>query len=355
MHFRRSYWSFAVLSVILASISATAQTKPTPGADWDTFRPENEEFSILMPKDTSTEVSKVPYHKFELSLRLYLSAPSAGPVLGVASVSGIKANVGSELERFNSYADAFKTIFAPKVRKDAVAKMILVASKPFHGYTGRVYKLTIGDLTGTVNAYVTRKRFYAIAILNPKKDEALEDKFLSSFVIPDKPVEQVANADVMQEPNGATANNTSQTPRDGRRPPETEGGANNNTAQGENGRDDRVDQPSSNTDPNSPQVANGQNGQKPPRAPIAGGMLNGKAIYLPLPEAPAGQPAGVVMVQILIDEQGMVIDAKSVSGPAGLHAAAVNAARLARFMPTVLAGEPVKVSGTLAYSFARSN
>jgi len=355
MRFRRSYWSFAVLSVILASIAVTAQTKPTPGADWDTFRPENEEFSILMPKDTSAEVTKVPYHRFELSLRLYLSAPSAGPVLGVASVSGIKANVGSELERFNSYADAFKIIFPPKVRKDAVAKMILVASKPFHGYTGRVYKLTIGDLTGTVNAYVTRKRFYAIAILNPKKDEALEDKFLSSFVIPDKPVEQVANADVIQEPNAATANNTPQTSRDGRRPPETEGGANNNTAQGENGRDDRVDQPSSNTDPNSPQGANGQNGQKPPRTPIAGGMLNGKAIYLPLPEAPAGQPTGVVMVQILIDEQGTVIDAKAVSGPAGLLAAAVNAARLARFMPTVLAGEPVRVSGTLAYNFARSN
>jgi outer membrane biosynthesis protein TonB len=61
------------------------------------------------------------------------------------------------------------------------------------------------------------------------------------------------------------------------------------------------------------------------------------------------------MVQVLIDEQGSVIDAKAVAGPAALHALAVNAARLARFMPTVLAGEPVKVSGTLAYNFARSN
>jgi protein TonB len=84
-------------------------------------------------------------------------------------------------------------------------------------------------------------------------------------------------------------------------------------------------------------------------------MLNGKAIYLPVPEVPAGQPAGVVLVQVLIDEQGSVIDAKPVSGPAPLQAAAVNAARLARFMPTVLAGEPVKVSGTLSYNFARSN
>ena len=84
-------------------------------------------------------------------------------------------------------------------------------------------------------------------------------------------------------------------------------------------------------------------------------MLNGKAIYLPLPEVPAGEATGVVLVQVLIDEQGAVLDAKAISGPQHLQIAAVNAARLARFQPTLLAGEPVKVSGTLSYSFVRSN
>jgi len=355
MSFRRSYWSFAVLFVTLSAIGVTAQTKPTPGADWDKFTPENEEFSILMPKDTATETSKVPYHQFELNLRLYLSKPATGPVLGVVSVSGIKANLGSDFTRFNSYADAFKTIFPSRVRKDAVPKMILVSSKSFHGYTARSYKLSVADLNGTVVAVLTRKRFYAIAVLNTKKDDDLEEKFLSSFVIPDKPVEQVAAMDEAQDPNAATANNAGQITKDGRRRPvDTEGGSNNATQSGDAQREDKTDPPSNNSDPNAP-AANTQSAQKPPRAPISGGMLNGKAIYLPLPEAQTGQPAGVVMVQVLIDEQGTVIDAKAVSGPAGLHAAAVNAARLARFMPTLLAGEPVKVSGTLAYNFARSN
>jgi protein TonB len=84
-------------------------------------------------------------------------------------------------------------------------------------------------------------------------------------------------------------------------------------------------------------------------------MLNGKAIYLPLPEVPAGEATGVVLVQVLIDEQGSVVDAKAVSGPQHLQAAAVNAARLARFTPTMLLGEPVRVSGTLSYSFVKSN
>ena len=60
-------------------------------------------------------------------------------------------------------------------------------------------------------------------------------------------------------------------------------------------------------------------------------MLNAKAIYLPLPEVPAGEANGVVLVQVLVDEQGSVIEARAVSGPQHLHAAAVNAARLARF------------------------
>ncbi|HEY5444193.1 MAG TPA: hypothetical protein VIJ87_06915, partial [Pyrinomonadaceae bacterium] len=213
MYFRRSQWLFVILFVIAVPFSSAAQrtsrTAPKPSqtkttaptqpasapapkvvaADWETLKPEKEDFTILMPKDTTTQIAPFEYHKFQLNTRLYMSAPAAGPIVGVASIAGIKSTPGSnsDFERFNSYADAFKQFFPPKVRNDAVPKMILTATRPFHGYTARVYKLTIGDLTGTVNAVVTRKRFYAIALLNTTKDDALEEKFISSFVIPDKP------------------------------------------------------------------------------------------------------------------------------------------------------------------------
>ena len=353
MRFSRSNYLLAVLFVAFVSFSVAAQTKPAVGVDWDNFKPENEDFSILMPKDASTEITTVDYHKFHLNLRLYLSAKTPGPVLAVASMSGIKSNLGSEMARFNSYADAFKTVFPPKVRKDAVSRMIITGSKPFHGYNGRIYKLTIGDLTGTVNAYVTRKRFYAVVVLNTKKDDPLEEKFLSSFVIPDKPAD--APATTAQDTNAPAQNNAEiATTREAPRTVDPEGGgsANTTTTQAATQREDhteaQVGTAEQGSQPNQPQQAK-------PRPPIAGGMLNGKAIYMPLPENQTGQPGGVVMVQILIDEQGSVIDAKAVSGPPMLHAAAVNAARLARFMPTVLSGEPVKVSGTLAYNFAKAN
>jgi hypothetical protein len=106
----------------------------------------------------------------------------------------------------------------------------------------------------------------------------------------------------------------------------------------------------------TPTAANNQQqnqGQK--KGPINGGMLNSKAIYLPVPEVPAGDASGVVIVAIIVDEQGSVVEAKAVSGPAHLHTAAVSAARLARFAPTLLMGEAVRVSGTLSYNFIKSN
>jgi len=93
----------------------------------------------------------------------------------------------------------------------------------------------------------------------------------------------------------------------------------------------------------------------PPRAPISGGVLNGKAISLPKPQYPpiarAAHAAGTVVVQVLIDENGSVVSARAISGHPLLQAVAVAAARQARFSPTKLSGQPVKVTGVIQYNF----
>jgi protein TonB len=93
----------------------------------------------------------------------------------------------------------------------------------------------------------------------------------------------------------------------------------------------------------------------PPRAPISGGVLNGKAISLPKPSYPpiarAAHASGTVVVQVLIDENGNVVSAHAVSGHPLLQAVAVGAARQARFSPTKLSGQPVKVTGVIQYNF----
>jgi TonB family protein len=88
---------------------------------------------------------------------------------------------------------------------------------------------------------------------------------------------------------------------------------------------------------------------------IMGGVLNGKALILPLARYPdiarAARAQGSVTVQIVVDEEGNVASAKAVSGHPLLQSAAVDAARGAKFRPTLLSGEPTMVSGELVYNF----
>jgi TonB family protein len=91
------------------------------------------------------------------------------------------------------------------------------------------------------------------------------------------------------------------------------------------------------------------------RRAIQGGVLNGKATTMPSPEYPeiarAAKASGTVTVEVIVDEDGNVAGAKAVSGHPLLQAAAVNAARQAKFPPTFVNGEPTRIDGYLTYNF----
>ncbi len=84
-------------------------------------------------------------------------------------------------------------------------------------------------------------------------------------------------------------------------------------------------------------------------------ILRSAAVNLPRPEYPrsaelAGM-AGKVEVEVIVDENGEVISAKSTSGDERLTEAAEAAARLARFAPFRLSLNRAKVLGVLTYEF----
>ena len=93
----------------------------------------------------------------------------------------------------------------------------------------------------------------------------------------------------------------------------------------------------------------------PPRIIRSPGVLNGLALSLPKPTYPAiakqARAQGPVSVQVLIDETGKVISARAASGHPLLLAAAQQAAMQARFSPTKLGEQAVKVSGVITYNF----
>ena len=99
----------------------------------------------------------------------------------------------------------------------------------------------------------------------------------------------------------------------------------------------------------------------PPKPPpvINQGVITSHAIFLPKPAyseiAKRLRIQGTVTVQVLVDVDGKVISAKAVSGSAFLIPEATKAALQARFSPTLLSNQPVKVSGVITYNFVLGN
>ena len=88
---------------------------------------------------------------------------------------------------------------------------------------------------------------------------------------------------------------------------------------------------------------------------ISGGVLNGKALFMPPPiwtaKAKAAGADGTVSIQVTFNQQGEVIRACAIAGHPLLRQYAENAARGARFPPMLVNGKPVIVTGIVNYNF----
>jgi len=91
----------------------------------------------------------------------------------------------------------------------------------------------------------------------------------------------------------------------------------------------------------------------PPR--VSKGVITGEVVSRVQPIYPSIakqiNASGEVLVSVIINENGRVIDAKAIKGHPVLRAAAEEAARKWVFKPTLLDGKPVKQPGTLTFVF----
>lgn len=88
---------------------------------------------------------------------------------------------------------------------------------------------------------------------------------------------------------------------------------------------------------------------------LENGIVNDLAIYLSQPVYPATAKAanakGTVNVEVLINNKGIVIEAKAVSGNPLLRSTAEWAARRTKFKPTKIGGNQVQIKGLIVYTF----
>jgi TonB family protein len=92
-----------------------------------------------------------------------------------------------------------------------------------------------------------------------------------------------------------------------------------------------------------------------PAVAVENEALSARVISLPRPTYPAeardAKVAGAVRVLTTVDEQGNVVEAEAISGSPMLQAAAVAAAKQAKFEPLVTNGRPVKTKSVISYNF----
>jgi protein TonB len=91
-------------------------------------------------------------------------------------------------------------------------------------------------------------------------------------------------------------------------------------------------------------------------SPVAVGSLTSKAKQRVSPTYPAiaraARVTGTVTVFLVVNEKGEVETVQKLEGPLQLQQAAAEAARRWRFNPTLIGGQPVRVTGYLSFNFA---
>jgi TonB family protein len=178
--------------------------------------------------------------------------------------------------------------------------------------SGKQFNLMLGEYSGVARFLETDKAFFALIVIGAEANNSDVQQFLSSFVVGETNADAQASGVIIDVPANSAELERVKTAL----PPEP-----------------------------WPKTA----------GPIIGGVLNGKAADLPVPKYPdaarKNHESGIVSVEIIIDEQGNVVWAEASEGPESLRDAAVAAAWKARFTPTRLTGQPVKVRGRIMYNF----
>jgi len=118
---------FAIALSLILGLQNSFVSKSNHRPDWETLRPDGEEFSVLMPRVQLLNQAKSPITRWNWNTRMYISSRPAGPVFAVVSLSAASNQIQPVHgdARVNSYVDAFKILFSAKVRKDAIAKLTL--------------------------------------------------------------------------------------------------------------------------------------------------------------------------------------------------------------------------------------
>ena len=316
-------------SALLVALAAAGVAAQQYEHRWLRVAPEGEEFAVHMPEPNYRIRRALPFSGGVTLRPVSYEITYRGGLLSVLSFAKSERATPKKLS-------AFVEGFRHALREGGVRAETLSASESNGGARGAArLNLSAGDRVGTALVYETQKHFYVVLTLAGAEAAAAAEHFQNSFTFdtagsgglpltqPSVALRTPVKAPAPLWPFAGGSMTIGDRAGGGAEAPIRLPGVDRSTLTG--------------------------------KTVVSGGVLNGKAISKPQPAYPpiakAARASGTVTVQILVDEEGYVIDAYAVSGHPLLQQAAVFAARQTRFEPTLLEGQPVKVSGVITYNF----
>jgi TonB family protein len=301
-----------LVNVVVCFVGVVTNSFAQQGS-WQKIAPVGESFTILMPTHAVEASRIIPLNdKDSVRERVYSSLTAGRRYMVVAFMKTSPDKVPA----LSSFDNFMLGIEQSLKSSEGEMKKSLTFDRDLSDESGivRQYHLKVGEYPGVARFLGTDKAFYAVIVIGAEESDPEVQRFLSSFALGEPNTNNQLSGVIVDIPT--------------------------NSAELERVRSAL---------PPEPWPRNG--------SPIIGGVLNGKAVTLPVPEYPEAarkaHDSGTVAVQIVIDEAGNVVWAEASEGPSSLREAAVSAAWKARFTPTRLMGQPVKVTGRILYNFVR--
>jgi Gram-negative bacterial TonB protein C-terminal len=298
--------------IVLAVMMQPGVAEPSLAqqASWQRIAPVGESFTLLMPTQAFEATHLIPLNdKDSIPERVYYSL-AGGKRYMVTSFVKTSPDRVPALSNFDNFMRAMEESF--RSYEGEVSSLTFDSDPSEESGIVKQYQVKLGEYSGVARFLGTQKNFYALMVIGADKNDAEAQRFLTSFMIGETNTNAQSSGVIVDVPA--------------------------NHAEFERVRNASPPEP-------WPKTA----------GPIIGGVLNGKAVSLPKPKFPdaarKAHESGMVSVKIVIDEQGYVIHAEAVEGPLSLRSASVEAGWKARFTPTRLMGQPVKVTGLITYNF----
>lgn len=294
---------FALLVLICASVrpmdlhlsSSFLGNEDKNETVWKRITGEGEEFSVMMPGETSLYTDLITSYSGKRRLERIYSSYSRGVVYLVVSYDNIGSSIKDTVANFKAHH---------LYNGELTFERETVVDK----YKGEQDRLKMGGATGTVQFVVTKKHAYAVAIVEANDDPPLTEYFMSSLSL---------------LPGAGNSNHESGTPPQKQPSDLPQGDQSTNTGVVFSPKD-----------------------------------VGRKAVVISRPEpwyTEEGRQSGVtgtVVLRVVLSSSGEVTYLRAVSGlPRGLTENAMEAARHIKFIPAIKDGHFVSQYIQIEYNF----